>query len=151
MLCDYYSKYNFVTDIKKEEVLASSKLAESEGTLSLSLKRPGSNPGPWAPERNALPTALLAPILISYLSVLIIIHWYSYCSNKMVKLIQQLLKDRWSSWQSNDEFCRGFNSYHSLSGSVTGKFAPPHTTPNPSGGAHVVWPCSLVQNFLVDL
>ncbi len=38
------------------------ELAESEGTFCALWEKPGSNPGPWAPERSARPTALLAPV-----------------------------------------------------------------------------------------
>ncbi len=42
--------------------IQTAKLAESEGKFCDSWERPGSNPGPWAPKRSVLPTALLAPV-----------------------------------------------------------------------------------------
>ena len=52
---------------KSRSFIQTAELAE-KGTLCASWKRPGSNPGvpgPWAPERSALPTALLAPVISS--------------------------------------------------------------------------------------
>jgi hypothetical protein len=36
------------------------------GTSCASWKRPGSNPGPWAPEQSVLPTVPLPPIIICF-------------------------------------------------------------------------------------
>ena len=54
----YHTQYLIII----HSFIQTAKLAEM-GTSCASWKRPGSNPGPWAPEPSALPTALLAPVI----------------------------------------------------------------------------------------